>query len=66
LIEYRLSLIKKLGAERVDALESYNPPKKYTVDELIDLRRVYKDKANDYHRITNTNPIEQCGNDTGV
>ena len=42
LIEYRINLVKKIGVEKVEWLESEHPPKKYTVQELKDLAKHYK------------------------
>lgn len=43
-IEYRINLIKKIGQERVEFLESDHDPKHYTKLELIELKVIYKDK----------------------
>ena len=43
-IEYRIRLIQKIGLAEVEALECEHPPRKYTVDDLIDIKRHYKDK----------------------
>ncbi len=42
LLEYRINLVKKLGNDTVQWLESEHPPKKYTVQELQDLTKHYK------------------------
>ena len=41
---YRLGLIARIGQEAVEALESDQEPRKYTVDELIELKQFYKAK----------------------
>ena len=43
-IEYRINLVKRIGIERVEKLESDNGPKKWTIDELKELKQKYKDK----------------------
>ena len=42
LIDYRINLIKKIGLEKVEWLEGYHEPKKYTIDELKGLKVMYK------------------------
>lgn len=42
LVNYRENLIKKIGIKRVEKLESYNPPKKYTREELVALKEKYR------------------------
>ena len=44
LIEYRIRLIKEIGAEGVEWLEKEHEPKNYTIPELIELKVIYKDK----------------------
>jgi hypothetical protein len=41
---YRLHLIKRIGLAEVEALEGPHPPKKYTIDELENLRAEYRAK----------------------
>lgn len=43
-INYRFGLIKRIGLERVEALEADNEPRKWTIDELKELKQKYKDK----------------------
>lgn len=40
-VEYRIGLIKRIGIERVEALESNNTPRKYAISELIALKAHY-------------------------
>ena len=42
LIEYRISLVKKIGLERVEALENDNRVIKWTVDEIKEIRDYYR------------------------
>lgn len=41
-LEYRLGLIQKIGIEQVEWLEGNHPPKKYTIEEVIEIKRIYK------------------------
>lgn len=43
--EYRINLIKKIGIEKVEWLEGYHEPKKYTIEELKELIAYYKAKC---------------------
>ena len=42
--EYRPRLVEKIGLERVEALETYHPPPKLTIDEIIEIKERYKAK----------------------
>ncbi|MFC0178980.1 recombination protein NinG [Thorsellia kenyensis] len=44
LVPYRVELIKRIGLERTEALESNHKNRKYTVDELKAIEQQYKDK----------------------
>tara|TARA_R110002167_G_scaffold11043_5_gene49346 strand:+ start:44 stop:586 length:543 start_codon:yes stop_codon:yes gene_type:complete len=44
LIDYRISLIKRIGLERVEWLEGVHKPRKYTIPELIIMKEEYKEK----------------------
>ena len=41
-IDYRINLIKKIGEEKVSWLEGRHDPKKYTVDQLKEIKAKYK------------------------
>jgi len=43
-IEYRIKLVERIGRERVEALESDNSVKKYTIAEAQAIRAEYRDK----------------------
>lgn len=49
-VEYRIRLIKRIGIERVEALESNNTPRKYTIDELRTMKAHYQDKIKELKR----------------
>lgn len=40
-VEYRIGLIRRIGIERVEALENNNAPVKWDRDELVAIRRKY-------------------------
>jgi len=44
LVEYRIALIKKIGIDNVEALEVANDTKRWTVDELKQIEKIYKAK----------------------
>ena len=45
LIEYRVGLVGKIGTQRLEALEKRaREPRKYTIPELIELKKYYKNK----------------------
>ncbi|WP_333907489.1 recombination protein NinG [Delftia acidovorans] len=44
-IDYRIGLIARIGLARVEALEADNQPRKWTREELIDIRAKYRAKA---------------------
>jgi hypothetical protein len=43
-IDYRINLVKKIGVERVEFLEGKHEPKKYTIDDIIDIKSSYRQK----------------------
>lgn len=45
LIPYRANLIKKIGAERVEWIEASHEPKKYTLDEIMEMKAFYREKV---------------------
>lgn len=44
LIDYRINLIKKIGQAKVDWLEGPHEPKRYTIDDLKDIKALYRKK----------------------
>ena len=44
IVNYRINLIKKIGIEEVEWLESYNEVSKYTIDDLKAIKKKYVDK----------------------
>jgi len=49
-VMYRKRLIDKIGIEKVEWLEGPHDPKKYTIDELKEIKRVYTEKAKEITR----------------
>jgi len=43
-IDYRIRLADKLGMERVEWLEGKNEPKKYTIEDAKEIKKLYKQK----------------------
>ena len=41
-VDYRLGLIQRIGLERVEKLEADNEPRKWTIDELKEIKQKYK------------------------
>ena len=44
LVNYRINLIEKIGLDKVEWLEGPHEPKKYTVDEIWNIEKQYKQK----------------------
>ena len=44
-MDYRIGLIARIGMARVEALEANNTPKKWTHQELIDIKAKYRAKV---------------------
>lgn len=42
--EYRINLVKRIGIELVEWLEGAHSPKKYSIDDLKEIKRIYKEK----------------------
>jgi hypothetical protein len=49
-IEYRKGLIAKIGIENVEWLEGKHEPKKYTVDEIKQIKEFYKNKLKELEK----------------
>jgi hypothetical protein len=46
-VDYRIGLIKRIGLERVEALEADQTSRKYTIQELIEIKALYRRKLRD-------------------
>jgi hypothetical protein len=49
-IDYRINLVKKIGLERVEWLEGKHEPKKYTIEEIKEIKSKYKKLANELNK----------------
>ena len=45
LINYRIELIKRIGLDKVEWLEGHHLPKKYSIQDLQEIKAIYKKKA---------------------
>lgn len=45
IVEYRLNLIQRIGSDKLDWLEGPHEAKKYTIDELKEIKKTYTKKA---------------------
>ena len=45
IVEYRSHLIEKIGLERVEWLEGKHEPKKYTIDDIKEIKQIYRNKC---------------------
>lgn len=50
LLEYRKGLIKKIGLDKVEWLEEKHEAKKYTVDEILEIKKHYQQKIKELER----------------
>ncbi|OCG59004.1 recombination protein NinG [Gilliamella sp. Nev3-1] len=50
IIEYRINLVKKIGVEKVEWLEGYHDPKKYTIEQIKQIKVEYKEKLKELKR----------------
>ena len=50
IVEYRINLVKKIGVEQVEWLEGSHEPKKYTIEQIKDIRAKYQLKLKELKR----------------
>jgi len=43
IVEYRINLKEKIGAEKLAWLEGPHEPKKYTIEQIIEIKRLYRE-----------------------
>jgi hypothetical protein len=53
LLGYKKGLTKKIGEARVTALENDNEPRKYTLEEIVEIKKKYQEKVKGLLLITN-------------
>lgn len=58
-MDYRIGLIKKIGKEEVEKLESDNEPRKYSIDDLKNIIQCYKLKIKELKCKTENSPQTQ-------
>ena len=44
-VEMRKGILKRIGQERLDAIEGPHEPKKYTIEELKEIKKHYREKC---------------------
>jgi len=44
-VDYRIGLVRRIGLERVDALEADQSPRHYTIEDLKAIKATYRQKA---------------------
>lgn len=44
IVDYRINLVKKIGQDRVDIIEGPHEAKKYTIDDIREIKALYKRK----------------------
>lgn len=54
LIDFRIGLIKRIGIEKVEWLEGQHEPKKYTIQELEEIKADYRKKTRELHSSLDT------------
>ena len=52
-VEYRINLIKKIGLERVEVLENDNSTRKFDIDYLKRIKKIFNKRARWYERRVN-------------
>ena len=50
LLEYRRKLVAKIGIEKVEWLEGPHEPVKYTIDEILEIKKLYQQKIKELQR----------------
>ena len=55
LLEYRRKLVAKIGIEKVEWLEGKHEAKKYTIDEILEIKKHYQQKIKEMQNDTSNN-----------
>ena len=50
IVDYRVELIKRIGQDRVNAIENSAQPRKWTPDELLRIKKIYSKKKRLYEK----------------
>jgi hypothetical protein len=48
IVNYRIELVKRIGADKVDWLEGPHEPKRYTIEELKTIKAEYRAKTREF------------------
>lgn len=51
-VDYRIGLIQRIGVDRVEAIEADQTPRKYTIEDLKQIRDTYRQKARELEKET--------------
>lgn len=51
IVEYRINLVQRIGQDNVDWLEGPHEPKKYTIEQLKEVKREYRRKAREINKL---------------
>jgi hypothetical protein len=54
----RIGMIKKIGLARVEWLEGYHEPRKYTIPEIIEMKALYRAKVRELKKAV-VNQLEE-------
>jgi len=49
-IDYRINLVKRIGQDKVEYLESCNDPVKYTIEDAKEIKRLYNEKLKELRK----------------
>jgi hypothetical protein len=49
-VEYRINLVKRIGQDKVEYLESCNDPVKYTIEDAKEIKRLYNEKLKELRK----------------
>lgn len=51
IVEYRINLVKRIGQDNVDWLEGPHEPKRYTAEQLREIKRLYRGKLKELKKL---------------
>lgn len=54
-VDYRIRLIERIGKSAVEAIESNNKPRKFTIEYLERVKRIFNRRARHYKKLRNLN-----------
>jgi hypothetical protein len=59
-VDYRIGLIKRIGLDVVEALESDQTPRKWSVAELVEIKTTYRKKLRDLQAKNSINSFQKA------